>query len=181
MANLIPPQAKKQVVHEYWIRVASVWLILLGMAAIVIGVLNVPVYVLVKNQHEAYRVQYEQAGVQKTSFEKIEGEIDLANDMTALLATISDYEPISFYLDSLERLLNPNVTVSNYRFLRDGQVLRDIQISGTAANRQSLVALSQAIEDSPHFTSAEIPLSNLAKNKDIPFTITVVLAPSENL
>lgn len=179
MANLIPPYAKKSVVIEYWIRVCSVWFILLGAAALAVASLNVPVYMLIQNQQLINAGMFTDASDQKTSFEKIESEIMAANNTAALLATVKQTTPLNQYVQDIEALANESITVDSYQFSKDNGTLTEVIISGTAANRSSLLDLSDALESDSRFASAEIPLSNLAKDSDIPFMITIVLASEQ--
>lgn len=163
---------------EYWIRVVSVWFSLLAVAALILAVLNVPVYILIQNQLQTYSSLYEDASAQNTSFEQIESEIVLANNTAVLLATAQKVDPIVKYLELVDANTNENVTLNSYKLLRTGNVIGDIVISGVAADRESLVDFSSSLEDIEDFVSAEIPLSNLAKDRNIPFTINVVLKKS---
>lgn len=176
MANLIPPEAKKRIKVEYWTRVVSVWLGLLGFGALILVALNVPVYILILNQLSAYTSQFANASTEQTSFEKIETQIVAANNTTALLATAQNVVPLVPLVERLKNLTNTGVTVNSYSLVRTGTVLESIRISGVADDRESLVEFSDRIEGDTTFVSAEIPLSNLAKDKDIPFTVNVVLA-----
>jgi hypothetical protein len=175
MANLIPPAAKKDILVEYWVRVTSVWFVLLGMAALTLAVLNVPVYVLIQNQLQTYSALYSDASEQNTSFEKIENEIKVANNIAALLVKIREVNGLTPYVEQIQSFVNKEISITSFDMVRVEGVPAGVNISGVADNRQSLVAFSQAIEASEDFKSAEIPLSNLAKDSNIPFTVTAVL------
>ena len=175
MANLIPPAAKQDILTEYWVRIASVWFILLGAAALTLAVLHVPVYVLIQNQLQTYSSLYDNAAEESTSFEKAEAEIVRANDTVTLLATARNVRPLVPYVSEIEALAGSAIEINSLTMSRTGTVLESIQVSGVAASREALVSFSQAVEAADNFTSAEIPLSNLAKDSNIPFTINVLL------
>ncbi len=174
MANLIPPSAKKQVCVEYWVRVVSVWLFLVGTGLLVVAALNLPVYILIQSQLGTYTDKFNEANNQNSAFEKIESEIVESNEIAELLS--GDRQTVSFVglLKEFDVLASDAIDVTSFSFARDGTIIGTIHISGKAADRQSLVAFSEAIENHTLFESAEIPLSNLAKDRDIPFTITVI-------
>lgn len=176
MANLIPPAAKRNILIEYWVRVVSVWFFLLGAAALVLAILNVPVYVLIQNQLQAHSSLYNDASDQNTSFEIVETDIERANNTATLLATGRTVQPLIPYVEEIESLTTTEVVITSLDLTRtEGAALDSISITGVAATRESLVAFSQGIEAAENFVSAEIPLSNLAKESNIPFTITAVV------
>jgi len=175
MANLIPPQAKKNIIIEYWIRAVSVWFALLGVASLTMAVLNVPVYILIQNQLQSYSSLYNDADAQNTSFEQIESGIVLANTTAVLLSNNLKSESIVPYINQIDNLANSKISIQSLKLIRSGVNLEEVQIQGVADDRESLVAFSDAIESAEDFTKADIPLSNLAKDKDIPFTIDAQL------
>lgn len=180
MANLIPPQAKKSILVEYWVRAVSVWLVLLGVAALALAVLNVPVYILIQNQLQTYNNLYDDASAQNTSFEQIESDIVLANNTAVLLSKASDINPLLPQIEAIERLAGEGISVNSFNLVREDTQLPEIQISGVAADRESLVQFSRDLEATSDFSSAEIPLSNLAKDSNIPFTINIILATANS-
>ena len=175
MANLIPPAAKRGVQIEYWVRVSSVWLALFGTAALAIAALNVPIYILVNSQSNTYAGLQSKAEEQDTSFVKIEADIKWANNAAVLLASAKELVPLGDYIKVIDSYQTDKVVIDSYDLTRsDAGAVDSIKISGTAIDRESLVALSTALESDERFSSAEIPLSNLAKDSNIPFTINVV-------
>lgn len=177
MINLIPPEAKKHVRNEYWVRVISVWLMLLGAGALMVGVLYVPVYVLIQSQLESYSSKYEVASSENSEFVAAEKEVQRANTVALLLSSKKESVKFSDLLETLESLSGPAVAINDFSFSRtETEKVSNITIIGIAQSRQALVAFSQAIENDELFESAEIPISNLAKDSDIPFSIRIVLA-----
>lgn len=176
MANLIPPYAKKGVVIEYWIRVVSVWLFLLSAVALAVAALNVPSYILIQSQKQVYQDMFADANDKSEVFTKIEHEIIRTNDIARLLALTDDGELLHAYVPHIESLANDRVRIDSFDFTLEAGKPSAITISGIAEDRESLVNLSDTLEADDYFVSADIPLSNLAKDKDIPFLIKIVLA-----
>lgn len=50
-----------------------------------------------------------------------------------------------------------------------------IVVTGVARGREDLVAFAHALEAVPEFTSVVLPVSGLAKNVDIPFTLSLLI------
>ncbi|MEM9336714.1 MAG: PilN domain-containing protein [Patescibacteria group bacterium] len=175
MINLIPPHARRQVVTEYWLRVVSVWLFLLSAGLLIVSVLNVPLYVLVDQQKAAYAESSQVAATTKAQLEANNAIITNANNIARLLARGSDPTPFSTYLNQLEALAPAGITLSRiYLDRQDPEMAGEIRLQGVSATRQDLAQYRSSIEDSEQFVSAELPISNLAKNQDILFSITIV-------
>ncbi len=180
MANLIPQAAKRSIKIEYWIRVFSVWFVLFGIAALTLAVLNAPVYLLIGSQLETYSGLFEDANEQNTSYEKIEAEIVSANDNATLLIGMRNIDPVVPYIEQIESFVNTKITLTTFNVTRTNNAVSSVIISGMAVDRASLVDFSRAIESSDTFLEASIPLSNLAKDRDIPFTINAILTTDES-
>lgn len=173
MINLIPPSAEKLVHREYWIRVSSVWMILFGFAFLIISLLNLPVYVLVQSQLNSFLEEYKEATDETASFIESEVAVANANEIARLLAKQDSVEPFSHLIEELDLLTSNNVTILDFQIVRKENALDPIVITGVANSRLALSEFRDAIENNPLFLSAALPLSNLAKDKDIPFTITI--------
>ena len=174
MTNLIPPSAKKQVQTEYWVRVCSVWMMLIGAAFLFVSILFVPAYVLVQSQLEAFALEFDAANTLSESFEESKATLVQANTIAKALATEDTSIRFTSLLDILEVLAGQQVTVNTFTLSKKDGVISAITISGQATTRHALVAFSDAIEANALFASADIPLSMLAKDKDLPFTLTIV-------
>lgn len=179
MINLIPPSAEKHVQREYKIRVASVWMILFGLAFVIVTLLNVPVYILVQSQLDNFLAEYNEASDETQSFIESEVAIANANEIVRLLAKKDPVEEFSHIIEELEQLTGANITIQSFQIGRTGNVLDPIVISGVANSRLELSRFRDAIEASEFFKSAALPLSNLAKDRDIPFTITITPESTE--
>lgn len=176
MINLIPPDARHYVTIEYWVRAATVWLFLTAIALLTVTVFLVPVYVLVHGQLVVADAAVSSAT--QPSFTTLEHEITTTNEIAKQLATINNTPVFSQYLDTVDRLTPVGVTITSISMERPTSTIRQIIVSGTAASRLSLAAYRDALQADPAFTSAALPLSNLAKDKNIPFTITVATVTS---
>jgi hypothetical protein len=175
MINLIPPSAQKQVTGEYWVRVVSVWLFLLGTAFLTISFLNAPVYVLVQSQLKTFLQEFKLASNQSETFKSSEAAITKANSIATLLSKSGQATLFSEVIGELEEQAKAEggVTISNFNLSRKDGIMAPISISGIADSRSVLSQFRDALEKNPRFESAVLPLASLAKDKDIPFSITI--------
>jgi hypothetical protein len=175
MINLLPPHAQKKVQIEYWIRVCSVWIFLLGVACIIVGSLLVPSLVLVQSQLKVYSGEYQNASSQNDLYENLEQEVRVANDTAAHLVSSDKNVLFSSLISEVEEVADRTVLIKSISLSRTKELVESIQISGEAVSRSALVEFRDELESSPLFISAALPLSNLAKDKDVPFSITIVI------
>jgi hypothetical protein len=181
MINLIPPHARKTVKIEYWVRVGTVWTILVAIGLLIAAVFFLPSYVLIKSQLSAYESSYNEASASDASYQGLESEVQLANAQAQRLLTNEATYSFTSILDELELLTTEAIEVEEITMERSETLeLKQFTIRGTAATRIDLVAYRDAIEAHSFFTSAELPISNLAKDRDVPFSVTVTVTQSNN-
>ena len=181
MINLIPPHARKKVKIEYWVRTCTVWTMLMASGLLITAVFFLPSYVLIRSQLSAYESSYNEAAASDASYQGLESEVRMANAQAQrLLANETEYSFTSI-LDELDLLTTEAIEVEEITMTRSETLeLKEFTIEGTAATRIDLVAYRDAIEAHNFFTSAELPISNLAKDRDVPFNITVTVTRGNN-
>lgn len=174
MINLIPPHAQKQVRREYWIRVVSVWGFLLGSALCISAIVYAPTYVLVRSQLQNFLQEYKEANDQNQAFKDSESVIIKANEVAKLLATSGDVVSFSEVIAEIEKTQKDGIIIKTFTLSRKDDGLNPIVITGEARSRSVLTEFRDALEINPLFKSATIPLSELAKDKDIQFSLTIL-------
>lgn len=178
MINLLPPQGKRRVTREYWVRVVSVWSILIASGVLLVTILHVPVYVLLQNKLDAFVEEFNEATGRKESFDESKAQIVQANVLAKLLAAEDQGVAFTTVTQTLESLAGVDVTIEHIQLQRNEQALAATTISGMATTRQALVRFRDAITAHELFDEVELPLSNLAKDRDIPFSLTISPAAS---
>lgn len=175
MINLLPPNAREQVRIEYWVRVCSVWIFLIGLAFIIISILLVPSLILVQSQLTVYDGVYQNANSQNNVYEDLEKDVRVANGVAEQLVNSGSGSLFSDLISEVEKITENTVALTSIVFSRKEEKVESIQITGDASSRSSLVQFRDELEASFLFESAALPLSNLAKDKDVPFSITIVI------
>ena len=79
----------------------------------------------------------------------------------------------STIISEIEKITTDGITINSYALSRKGDELNTIAVTGIAKTRANLSNFQSAIENNVLFKSASLPLSNLTKDKDIPFSITI--------
>jgi hypothetical protein len=175
MINLIPTSAKKSLIKEYWLRAITVWFFLWTVALLLGIFIMIPSYVLINSQVSAYKDWAESATEKKTSYEALAKDLERSGKWAKLIKDNSELPRISKYIALFRSLEGSGVTVSNISIVYGDKGLEPIIIIGTATSRQALAAFRDNVLAQDSVKSVDLPLSNLAKDRDIPFEISVTI------
>lgn len=176
MINLIPPKARKKVTREYWTRVASVWLFLIAAAGIVTVVLAVPVYFLVQNINIALSGQFDQVKEQQKKYEEAEMQIKYANALVKRVMMENEDMAFTDLLSALEQVSGVGVELNQIVWSDVGAEGRQLGLTGIAKTRSELSQFVTDLNNHTLFDGADLPISNLAKDRDIRFSMTVKIS-----
>ncbi len=180
MINLIPPAAKKAIIRDYWLRVTAVALFALSVVLFALAALLVPAYVLISSQLTSLEAAAASQSADVSVFKDVEVEVKEANEVARMLqfekTTLQNFALINTF----ETIAPRSITIDGVLIARNREVFSVLTVTGVAADRSALVAFRDAVVADERFQSAELPLSNFAENKDIPFSINIeLLEPAE--
>lgn len=173
MVNLLPEAAKRQIVTEYYVRVGSVWLALLTAAFLVLTALLAPVWLLVELQQRVYADTFMRVSADNTTYADAEAQVVAANELARELNRVDGVVPLWDDILLLNSLASSAITIESISMARTKGVMETMTVSGVAETRATLAEFRDAIEANERFASADLPLSNLAKDRDITFSITI--------
>lgn len=175
MINLIPTSAKRIVIKEYWTRVISVWFVVWSVALLVSGFILVPAFFLIYSQALVYEQSAEYASQKIASYESVSEALVQSSQQAKIIIDSSNLEPVSVYLSLFESLLGSDIELSGLTVQRDEAGIAPVSLIGVATDRQSLADFRDRLLNDPKITEVDLPISNLAKDKDIYFNITVTI------
>lgn len=179
MINLIPPSARRAVTQEYWMRVSVVGMLLVSTVLMVMIALCIPAYLLLTSQLAAYQSQLDSAQVVEDDYKKLQQSIKDANQLAAHLSTFTNVDSLTDLTRILDEIAGVGVDLQYFELARTTSLepVQTISISGVADSRGDLAALSENIAAHPRFKEAVIPIEALAKDRDISFSLEVIVAP----
>jgi hypothetical protein len=178
MINLIPPHGRTALTHEYILRVGSLYGFVIGGVLMASAALMVPTYVLTGSQLKALRMESPETEEIKSAFDRASEEIKIANALASQLRVrekSSEYM-YSQIIEEIVRSASGGIVFANFQGGDEEKGLREIMIQGTAANRSTLAEFKASLEAAPLFEKADIPISDLARDTNLPFVVTVTLA-----
>lgn len=175
MINLIPQSAKSSITREYWTRVFTVWLFILGGVTFIITALLIPVLVLVNTQISAYEETAKAALSEVNKYDLSSTALVRASQDAAKIIRMQDAPRFTEYITLFESLQNDAITIERFEFTKQGDALSPVSISGKAETRQALADFREALLEHDRIDTVILPISNLAQDKDINFAITVTM------
>jgi hypothetical protein len=178
MINLIPPAARKSVIREYWLRVAAIWMFLIGTGLLLVSVLLLPTYMQILIQMGGITKTTDDTTARVASYDGLVAELALANTRAGVLTSNSTAEPLSVYIENIEAVSGSAVTINSYAYemLATGEA--KITLAGIAARRGDLASFRDTLSTDPQYRTVELPISNLIKERDLLFSIELTLASS---
>ena len=176
MINLLPSGAKKGVRREYWLRVVTVWVLLLAVALLIGSLLLLPSYVLISAQVSVYEETANRVSAEVASYEDVSTALVQANQQSIFIATESKQNSFSDLVTLFNSFETERVNITDLQLSRTGVVVDVVQIDGTARDREALAQFRDELLADEAIASVDLPTSNLARAEDIPFSMTVALS-----
>ena len=175
MINLVPPHAKKGLLIEYWVRVLSAWLTLWASTLLVSACILYPAYILIGSQVTVYEESAKEASEKVATYENVSTALVRASIQARFILDETSAISFSEYLKLFQSLQGGSVELSRIAINRTASGVSPVDLVGVAADRQSLASFRDRLLAEESVVSVDLPISNLARDKDIPFNITVVL------
>jgi len=181
MINLIPQKEKRSILVEYWVRVVTVWLTLWAVALFVSAGILLPAYVLIGSQVSVYETSAAQASQKVATYENVSESLTRASQQAKVVIDELYVPVFSDYISLFEGLQGEGVEISKIKLNRDENGIAPVSLVGIASDRRTLASFRDRLLADEHITSVDLPISNLARDVDINFTITVTLANNDNV
>jgi len=175
MINLIPTNAKKGIVKEYWTRVFSVWFSTWSVALLLSAFIMVPAYVLIYSQAAVFEESAAFASEKIANYQDVSEQLIQSSQEAQFVITNTQEVTFSDYISLFQELRGSEISLSQISINRTSNGIEPIQISGVAEDRQSLAAFRERLLAEEQIIEANLPISNLARDRDIQFSITATI------
>lgn len=174
MRNLLTESFKRTLRQEYILRLGSVvaWLV---ASAFGIGILaSMPSFILATSTHRTLEDQHRLLQARLSGGGQVESgaPIELLGKRLEVLARAKDRERLTEALLSVLNHRSDSITLRSMGYTKAGGKT-ELALKGTALNRDALLSFKRALEEDGRFESVGLPVSNLAREKDILFDITL--------
>lgn len=172
MLTFLPEDARAEVKAEYGRRLLAVAFGLTAVTMLAGAALAVPSYVVVTEKHrEALVATKAQASVDPETIARLEKTVKDIGVKVAALKGSGAQRTILSVLELVGERLTPGIALNSIVIKRGeaGSVI----LSGTASTRDALVTFSKSLQAEPSFSGISLPISSLAKSRDISFSISI--------
>lgn len=179
MRNLLPKQNKKIIRREYLIRVFGIGLVFLFMASVLGSVFLLPSFFFSRAKEESVRtsaeivrksVEFREKNSSDILLEEAKQKLELLSNKNGgilvqdIVIKITDEKPYGVSLYGI-----------SYMELTEGR--SRVTLTGVAGEREDMLSFRKYLEQDVLFSSVRLPVSNLAKDKDIEFSIEIEIEP----
>ncbi|MBA3789190.1 hypothetical protein H0X32_02220 [Patescibacteria group bacterium] len=176
LTNLLPRSSLRALRRRYFVRVATVGVILVILLMIIHGALLVPSYLYAQQE-----VRLESADLQNISKTLTTSEEQQAQARLTTLQSKASYllnlrtaPTASAAIRAVLAVPHGGVTLTGFTFTPPTKAVKgSMQVSGIASTRDTLRSYSQSLGALPGITTADLPISVYANENAIPFTITL--------
>jgi hypothetical protein len=179
MINLIPPKAKKAIVREYWVRVISIWLVLLGVVFFALTLLSLPSWVLVNALSTTINTRMNQIEGDQQTYSELAKEVKDFNEIIKQVDGTKARVNFSELIYTLDDIAGDNILLTQFSLKETEGKIDKINLIGYAATRVDLSNFREVLENHDLFSDVDLPISNLAKDKDITFSLSVAYVPQK--
>lgn len=175
MINLLPLEEKKKIHRDYVLRLFTVVLNIISASALIGIVTLFPSYFISDLEKRAAVDQAEL--VRETNDDGEENVALVLKEAQQKLEILSpEYEKVSIrtIFDTTISYKPSTVALTGLIYQKDDKGNIKIIINGVADRRDDLLMFSQDLKKDALFDDVELPVSNLAKDRNIKFTLTVI-------
>jgi hypothetical protein len=179
--DLLPSDRQRILRRHYLFRLATVVTIIVLILVVSAAALLVPtyMYLLSAGQAREARLATVESTLSSGDGSKLAHRLAALETDAATIATLSATPSASEVIRKTLTVARSGVALTGLSYVpEDGSKPGALTVSGVAATRNSLRAYQLALLGAPGFSSADLPVSSYAKDHDIPFAISVILATS---
>ncbi len=176
LTNLLPPERARSLRRLYFMRLATVGILMLGGIVVAHGVLLLPSYLYVSEQvrsREAALASFSStlAGSEE---QEVKARIAALNEDASHLSSLAETPAASALIRALLAVPHPGIRLSGFTYTPaiNGAEPK-MSLSGVAASREALRRYDEALASLPYVSDTDLPISAYAKESDIAFSIAL--------
>ena len=177
MPNLIPQKEKRIIYNNYRAKIVSFWLVGMMISVLLGAILLLPSYFLtiskLKESNENVEVLKKSVNYQESRH--TEEEISNTNKYIKILLQRASGNSIDKYLAKIISLTPSGVHIDSIGYHLVDLKNAEIFLAGESGSREKMIAYVDALKDSNMFIKVDLPIGNLAKEKEITFNLTLSL------
>jgi hypothetical protein len=180
MLHLLTEEHRKKVVTEYRKRIIIVSLLGLLCVCATGAIFVLPTYFLSHGKYATVEAEMKILD-SELAIKEDSGSSERIKNATLSIEALKIFEKNknpSVVLDNIVRGKPAGVQIKNFIFTPGEASAMTVDLAGRADTRKSLVQFDQKLKSNPVFDEVVIPLGNFAKEKNIDFSIKLIVSTS---
>jgi Tfp pilus assembly protein PilN len=169
MINLLPPTAEKSWVREQRLRAGVTFCFMAALVSLAVLVASLPTGELLARHGESLANDESLAEEVRMRAADVEKDLKTTRALIEHLSQPLTPKQYSVLIELMDALAATEATLTHFNF---GDK-KELELNGVAASRASLSAFRARLESHESVKAVESPLSNLVKDMDVPFSMTV--------
>jgi hypothetical protein len=179
--NFLPKPHARAVRRRYAARLVAALALALGAGAAAHGLALLPAIIEGRQAVAALAARAEALRASAETREYGEATLEAAAlRRDARAASVAEHPALSAAADGVIRAVPGGVSVAAFTFDRAGVSTVEARVEGVADTREALLLFRSNLEAVPGVTSVDVPVSDLARESNAAFSITVSLS-TENV
>jgi len=176
MINLIPPAGHRALKQEYFLRVGATMGFLTTGVFLFLTVSLIPIYVLTRAQIQNFTFEIEKNNSSDELFKKAERDVSVIESVLKQLKTSPTAVPASEAIAEIQNNAPASIIFKAFRLQSPNETTASIYVQGIAPTREVLAQFIDNLEATRMFEKAEVPISDLARESNLPFAMQVTFA-----
>jgi hypothetical protein len=174
--NLLPNDIKKKIKREYYMRLLSVFLLTLSVS-VVVGVFSLlPTYIKMSQDFKLKQKDYTNIQDANAIREDTQKEVLKTKTMLSVIDENLKKKKLTDLLFEALKCKPEGVDVVAFSFNRNSN---NLTLDGVAKTRNLVVEYAKKLEENKNFTKVPIPISDLAKNSNLNFRLSIGIVSGE--
>jgi len=177
MINLIPIEEKRKNRRNFYLRILTVFLLMLSLAFLVADISVLPANIFSSLKKNLANIRLE--NIKKEPLPVVDEQTsNVINDLDNKLNLIDKIEKEKFLVSKnvFDKILaekTPDVKITNIFYETDPANQKSIIVSGIATNREALLSFQNVLKADPIFSKVDLPISNFIKDSNIEFNLNL--------
>ncbi len=175
MFNLLPDSLKSKIKKEYKLRLVVVVLAFVLFVQFSFLVFLVPTWVssFYREKEAVSQSNEMNAFLSTLNISSTTSFVKSVNSKLSLINSSLEYPKVIPILDELLLKKTDFISLKGFSYTANATTTATLNLIGVGSSRESLVSFVKSLEEISFFKNVDLPISNLAKDKNIDFSINI--------
>lgn len=177
MFNLLPENLRKSIVSEYRLRLVVIVIVFIILIQVSFLVFLFPSWLVSFYKEKEFSLQSDEVNKSLSTLD-ISSTTSFIKSFNTKLGIINDSLDYPKFVPVMDEVLSKKPTsirISGIYYSVNSANSSVLTLEGIGDTRESLVSFSESLRSVKNFKKVDLPISNLAKDKNIDFTISVTI------